>query len=109
MFRGSAQCVIMLSKVASPCVRMVQPPFSSRAFYERSAAIDKYRRRSKRLPVPDAFPLDLRIVSECAARRWWKTKIDRVAEVVPGEPQAQANRVSCGHTLNRMFASEDRA
>ena len=77
--------------------------------YERSTAIDKYRRRSKRLPAPDTFPLDLRIVSEGAARRRWKAKIDRVAEVVTGETQAQANRVLADDTLNGVFASEHRA
>ena len=68
---------------------------------ERSAAIDKYRRRSKRPSAPDTFPLDFRIVSEGAARRWRKAEIDRVAEVVTGETQPQANRVLADDTLNR--------
>ena len=75
-------------------------------FDERSAAIDKDRRRPKRLSAPDAFPLDLRIVPEGSARRGWKAEIDRVAEVVTGKAQAQADRVLADDTLNRVFTSE---
>ena len=77
--------------------------------HERSVAIDEYRRRSERLPAPDTFPLDFRVVSKGAARRWWKAQIDGVAEVVAGKPQAQADRVLAEGPLNRAFTLQHRA
>jgi hypothetical protein len=76
------------------------------SFDERSAAIQKDRRRAKRVPAPNAFSFDLGIVSERSARRCWKAEIDCVAEVATGEPQSQADRVPAGDVLDRVFTFE---
>ncbi len=73
----------------------------STGFDERSPSIHEDRRRPERLAVPDTFPLDLRIVAERSARRGWKAEIDRVAEIVAGKTQAQADRVLTDDALNR--------
>ncbi len=69
------------------------------------APVAEQGRRPERWPVPDALPLDLRIPGERSlATAGRKAEVDGIAEIIPGEPQPQADRLGPDGALHRVTA-----
>src|SRR6185312_17376956 len=83
--------------------------FFAAAARERPAALDEQRRRAQDLARPDALALDLGILAEGRARRCRQAEVHGVAELVAGEPQAQADRFLAQRPLHRVLAALHRA
>jgi hypothetical protein len=74
---------------------------------ERPATVHEHARWPQRRAAPDTFPLDLGVVAK-HARRGGETEIDRIAEIVAAEPEAQADGIAAGRALHRLLTAAHR-
>ncbi len=81
------------------------------ALHQAAAALDKQRRWAKGWRGPQTLALDFGVVRECIGRAWNRSQpeIDRIAEVVCGEAQSQADDFLPWRALHRLFTATHRA
>ena len=95
VFRGSAQCVIMLSNAA----RLLRDDRSTRLrpFVTRTSGPRRSTRSRGRAAAASPFQTHSRLISGSCAKAeldgGGRPQVDRVAEVVPGEAETQADRL----------------